>query len=360
MPPVPTVIIRCVKRLFYTSRRGTKPARARVGFLIRAGIMISADKKGEVILVVEDDDSVREIIKFSLELAGYQVIAVGDGASAIDKAVALKPDLILLDLMIPVCDGYEVCRRLKNDFLTGQIPIVILTAKRDMEDKVAGMEAGADDYITKPFNRTELLARVKMVLLRTAQHRESNPLTGLPGSVTIERHASELLAEGEKFAVIVIDVDNFKAYNDIYGYAQGDVAIQLLAEVIADIATVYGEGVFVGHVGGDDFVVLAAPENAKEIGDKIIKNYEEKSEMLFNAEDLARGYFISKTREGEEKRYPCVFSVTIAVAVNTNARYSNYLQMVDVATELKNYGKTIEGSKVVVDRRERIGNRVDG
>jgi diguanylate cyclase (GGDEF)-like protein len=321
---------------------------------------MNADGKGELILVVEDDDSVREIIKFSLELAGYQVITVSDSASALKEATAVKPDLILLDLMIPVFDGYEVCRRLKNDFLTGQIPIVILTAKRDMKDKVAGMEAGADDYITKPFNRTELLARVKMVLLRTAQHRESNPLTGLPGSVTIERRASELLTKGEKFAVMVIDVDNFKPYNDNYGYSQGDVAIQLLAEVITDIAADYGEGIFVGHIGGDDFVVLSAAEDAKEIGERIIKTYEEKSEMLFNAEDLARGYFISKTRAREEKRYPCVFTITIAVAVNTDARYSNYLQMIDVATELKKYGKTIEGSKVVVDRRENNGNKGDG
>lgn len=321
---------------------------------------MNADGKGELILVVEDDDSVREIIKFSLELAGYQVITVSDGALAFEKAIAVKPDLILLDLMIPVYDGYEVCRRLRDNFLTGQIPIVILTAKRDMEDKVAGMEAGADDYVTKPFNRTELLARVKMVLLRTAQHRESNPLTGLPGSVTIERRASELLTEGEKFAVMVVDVDNFKPYNDNYGYSQGDVAIQLLAEIITDIAADYGEGVFVGHIGGDDFVVFSAAEHAKEIGEKIIKTYEEKSEMLFNAEDLARGYYISKTRTGEKKRYPCVLTVTIAVAVNTNGRYSNYLQMIDVATELKKYGKTIEGSKVMVDRRENNGNKGDG
>jgi diguanylate cyclase (GGDEF)-like protein len=313
---------------------------------------MAGEDKGELILVVEDDESVREIIKFSLELAGYRIITVNDGAQALEKATDVKPDLILLDLMIPVYDGFEVCRRLKDNFLTGQIPIVILTAKRDMKDKVAGMEAGADDYITKPFNRTELLARVKMVLLRTAQHRESNPLTGLPGSVTIERRASELLKKGEKIAVMVVDVDNFKAYNDNYGYSQGDVAIQLLAEVLTDKAAEYGESVFVGHIGGDDFVLLTPAGCAKEIGEYIIKTYEEKSEMLFNAEDLARGYFISRTRTGEEKRYPCVFTVTIAVAVNSDARYSNYLQMIDVATELKKYGKTIEGSKVVVDRRK--------
>lgn len=318
------------------------------------------DTNGELILVVEDDESVREIIKFSLELANYRVMTMNNGADAIRKAVEIKPDLILLDLMIPVCDGFEVCRRLKANFLTSQIPIVILTAKRDMKDKVAGMEAGADDYITKPFNRTELLARVKMVLLRTMQHRESNPLTGLPGNVTIERRASELLAEGGLFAVLVIDIDNFKAYNDNYGYSQGDVAIQLLAEVITDLATEYGESIFVGHIGGDDFIVLAPTEKGREIAEKITKTYEEKSEMLFNAEDLARGYFISKSRTGEEKRYPCFFSLTVAVVANTDAKYSNYLQMIDVATELKKYGKMIDGSAVTVDRRKNGGEQPDG
>ncbi len=148
--------------------------------------------------------------------------------------------------MIPFRDGYEVCRRLRDNFVTSQIPIVILTARRELKDKVAGMEAGADDYITKPFNRTELPARVKLVLLRTARQRESNPLTGLPGNVTIERRATELPSKREPFGILYLDLDNFKSYNDRYGYSQGGVAIQPAAEVLTDIAVGYGKGVFAG------------------------------------------------------------------------------------------------------------------
>jgi PleD family two-component response regulator len=314
--------------------------------------MAERNSPPEKVLVVEDEPNIREIINFNLENWGYEVLQATDGETALAMAEEYSPDLILLDLMIPKVDGIEVCRRLKSGFWTSRIPIIMLTARKEIKDKVRGMEAGADDYITKPFSREELEARVKMVLSRTKSQRERNPLTGLPGQIAFQGRVEELLGEGKPFALLYLDLDGFKGFNDYYGYARGDDVIKLLAEVMID--TVGRKGSrddFVGHVGGDDFTALCAPEQAKDIADAIIAEFENKVTGLFAPEDLARGYFIITDRQGENRRQPCKIHVTIAAVVNDDGQYSSYVEMVDVATELKKFGKTKKGSVVISDRR---------
>ncbi|MCP4231275.1 MAG: response regulator [bacterium] len=314
--------------------------------------MADTSESGELVLVVEDDPSIKEIITFSLETDGYRYVVASDGEEALRQVEQEPPDLILLDLMIPKVDGIEVCRRLKNGFLTSGIPIVMVTAKREVSDKLKGMEAGADDYIIKPFNRAELLARVKMVMMRTRQQIDRNPLSGLPGNYAIENRARELLDGTDEFVILYMDLDNFKNFNDSYGYSTGDKAIKLASTMLVEIVKDYGsESDFVGHIGGDDFVIICQPPNAKPICKEIIRRYEKESERLFDPDSLNKGYYVTKGRKGEESKLPCRLGMTIAVVVNDNNRYANYLEMVDVAAELKKHGKTIEGSVYLTNRR---------
>ncbi len=313
-----------------------------------------AERNGsrEKVLVGEDEPNIREIINFNLENWGYEIIQATDGETALAMAEEYSPDLILLDLMIPKVDGIEVCRRLKGGFWTSRIPIIMLTARKEVKDKVRGMEAGADDYITKPFSREELEARVKMVLSRTKSQRERNPLTGLPGQIAVQGHVEALLAEGNPFALLYLDLDGFKAFNDYYGYTRGDDVIKLLAEVMID--TVGRKGApadFVGHIGGDDFTVVCGPERAKELADTIVAEFENEVPSLFAPEDVARGYIVIIDRQGENRKQPCMIHITVAAVPNDSGQYSSYVEMVDVATELKKYGKTKKGSVVVFDRR---------
>ncbi len=306
----------------------------------------------ERVLVVEDEPNIREIINFNLENWGFEVIQATDGETALAMAEEYSPDLILLDLMLPKMDGIEVCRRLKGGFWTSRIPVIMLTAKKEIKDKVRGMEVGADDYITKPFSREELEARVKMVLSRTRSQRERNPLTSLPGQIAVQGYVERLLAENEPFTLLYLDLDNFKGYNDYYGHSRGDEVIKLLADVIVDVVAQSGSrGDYVGHIGGDDFTVVCAPEPAKSISDNIIADFEGRVTSLFAPEDLARGYFVTVDRQGRTKKQPCEIHVTVAAVPNDKEQYSSYVTMVDVATELKKYGKTKEGSVVVFDRR---------
>jgi len=314
--------------------------------------MIDTNGSGELVLVVEDDPSIKEIITFSLDMSGYKYVSAGDGEEALRMVKENPPDLILLDLMIPKINGIEVCRRLKSGFLTSSIPIIMVTAKREVTDKLAGMDAGADDYIIKPFNHQELLARIKMVIVRNRQQVDRNPLSGLPGNLAIENKARELLSKSEDFALLYMDIDRFKGYNDRYGYSAGDEAIKLASNMFVDIVKNYGSGSdFVGHIGGDDFVIICLPSNIKPICEQIIRLYEQESVKLFHPGDIEKGYYTTNNRKGEETKLPCKLGLTIAVVINNRNRYSNYLEMVDIATELKKHGKSIEGSVYLMDRR---------
>ena len=306
----------------------------------------------ERVLVVEDEPNIREIINFNLENWGFEVIQAEDGETALAMAEEYSPDLILLDLMLPKMDGIEVCRRLKSGFWTSRIPVIMLTAKKEVKDKVRGMEVGADDYITKPFSREELEARVKMVLSRTRSQRDRNPLTSLPGQIAVQGHVERLLADNIPFALLYLDLDNFKGYNDYYGHSRGDEVIKLLADVIVGAVAQRGSrGDYVGHIGGDDYTVVCAPEAAKEISDDIVAEFETRVTSLFAPEDVARGYFVIVDRQGKTTKQPCRIHITIAAVPNDDKQYSSYVAMVDIATELKKFGKMREGSVVVFDRR---------
>src|SRR4029453_6891557 len=204
------------------------------------------------ILVVDDDVDIARFVEMNLGLEGFDVDTAHDGAEALDKIAAERPDLVILDLMMPVLDGIELTRRLRADAMTSAIPIIMLTAKGQTADKVLGLEEGADDYLVKPFDYMELVARVYSTLRRNREFREVSPLTGLPGNTRIVREIGDRLRAGEEFAVCHIDIDGFKAVNDAYGFARGDEFICALARKLHRAVLDIGPPVaFLGHVGGD-------------------------------------------------------------------------------------------------------------
>lgn len=305
------------------------------------------------VLVVDDEPPIRDILKFQLENAGFVVKCAEDGAEGLQMAQEDPPDLVLLDLMIPQMDGYEVCRRLKSGYETRHIPVIILTARGELDEKLKGLENGANDYVTKPFSMPELLMRVKNVLSWSQSQREANPLTGLPGNVSIEREVTKRIEAQQPFAFIYSDIDNFKAFNDYYGYAKGDDVIRTSARILAmAIAKSGNRDDFVGHVGGDDFVVMTTPDKADAIAKTVIDLFEKNAEKLFEQEDLERGYLKIRRRSGEIMRVKSL-GITLAVVTNEKEPITHIGRVADIASELKRYGKSMTGSVVV---RERRGN----
>lgn len=303
------------------------------------------------ILVVDDEPPIREILKFQLENAGFEVACAEDGAKGLQMVEDEPPDLVLLDLMIPQMDGYEVCRRLKRDYSTRHIPVIILTARGDLDEKLKGLENGANDYVTKPFSMPELLMRVKNVLSYSQSQREANPLTGLPGNVSIERELTQRIETQAPFAFIYTDIDNFKAFNDYYGYARGDDAIRRTARILTSaIARAGNENDFVGHVGGDDFVVMTTPDRAEEVAKLVVSLFDDSSQQLVEQDDMERGYLKIRKRSGEIMKIKSL-GITLAVVTNERDPITHIGRVADVASELKRYGKSMNGSVVVRERR---------
>jgi diguanylate cyclase (GGDEF)-like protein len=250
-------------------------------------------------------------------------------------------------------DGVEVCNRLRASFTTRGIPVIMLTAKAGKDDRLTGLGKGANDYITKPFDLAELAQRVRNTLDWSRQQRSASPLTGLPGNHSINDEIRRRLNDSQPFALLQIDIDHFKAFNDYYGYGRGDEAIQTLARLLSDtVARAGDEHGFVGHIGGDDFVVLTSCDAAEGMGEEIVEAFNKAAAGLYDEEDRSRGHVDVLNRRHVVERFP-LMSLTIAMVSTERVPVTHLAQLIDIAQELKAHGKGIPGSVVVGERRRR-------
>jgi DNA-binding response OmpR family regulator len=302
------------------------------------------------ILVVDDDADIVRFVEMNLRLEGYRVLVAHDGLQALEMVAAEVPDLVLLDVMMPGFDGIEVTRRLRSDSRTATLPVIMLTAKTMTADRVLGLTTGADDYILKPFDTLELVARVRSTLRRNAEARAMSPLTSLPGNLRIEDEIAGRVSSGKPFAVAYLDLDNFKAFNDAHGFLRGDKVIMLLATAIRRAVLGASPPAFIGHVGGDDFVIVCHPDQVEEFSRAAVEYFDEKSPALHDPDDVARGSIANVDRTGVLRDYPLV-SVSVGVATSERRQFGDYREVVMVATEMKGVAKGETGSAIAVDRR---------
>ncbi|MBI5416593.1 response regulator [Candidatus Poribacteria bacterium] len=304
------------------------------------------------ILLIEDDEDTLTFMSHGLEMLGYYPIPTRNAVEAIERIVKEEPDMVILDLMLPGMNGFEICRKLKDNYFTAHIPIIIVSAKGEIDNRVKGLSIGADDYITKPFDPLELDARIKALLRRVRRDLYANPLTRLPGNVAIEEEISDCVSSGDRFAVCYLDVDNFKAFNDNYGFANGDTVIKLTARIIENaIKDSNAPRGFIGHIGGDDFIFIIPPEKIDEICNKIIKTFDDLIILKYNETDRNKKYVTAVDRKGHKQDFP-LMSISIAVVTNEQRTFSHHLQVAEVAMELKKIAKQIQGSTYIKDRRK--------
>jgi diguanylate cyclase (GGDEF)-like protein len=306
---------------------------------------------GGRILVVDDDPDIARFVEINMRLEGFDVRIARDGEEALAAIAHEPPDLVLLDVMMPRIDGVEVCRRLRADPATAHLAIIMLTAKSLSADKVVGLTAGADDYLIKPFDTLELVARVRSTMRRNAEMRAASPLTNLPGNTRIDEEIATRMSAGAPFAVCYFDLDNFKAFNDAYGFLRGDDAILALARALQNAVLEAGKPTpFIGHVGGDDFVVVCEVGQAEDLCARALALFDAVAISLYDPIDAERGHIALTDRQGNLRKYPLV-SVSAGIASTERRRYSDHRQIVAVATEMKNVAKATPGSAVAVDRR---------
>ena len=305
----------------------------------------------EIALIVDDDDQVLRLVKRVLERAGFEVVTVSDGHAAHDAAIEWRPDIILLDLMLGETTGDKIMAELREDFRTRLIPVVFLTVRDSLKDKVEHLLSGADDYVTKPFIPEELVARLRAVMTRSTMARGLSPLTGMSGNNDILREISRRLGQHTRFAVLYPDIDAFKSYNDHYGFLRGDDVIKTLATIILEVLEENHSGRhFAGHVGGDDFVILTEPALGEKVAAEITRRFDEAIPALYDPVDRERGWIESEERNGNILRTPLV-SVSIGVVIVEPGSYGSPAAVAARASEVKGVAKRLPGSKWVLDRR---------
>jgi diguanylate cyclase (GGDEF)-like protein len=251
------------------------------------------------ILIVDDEPTIVELLEEHLRSEGYETLHAYSGEEALQLLEHEVPDLVLLDLMLPGMDGYEVCRLMQRDARLNHIPVIMLTARSAVQNRVLGYQRGADDYVVKPFDPDELSVRVR-AQLHHLYHEDVSELTGLPGSQIVENKITERSAQnGGPWSIIYVDIENFTVFNETYSYLEGDELVKLTARVLSQaVREVGAAGDFIGHIGGDQFAIITAPERVEQLMSVASRLFEEASEDFYSPSDREQGYMVIINHQG--------------------------------------------------------------
>ena len=237
------------------------------------------------ILIVEDDPDVAEMLTAYFRSQEYDVFTVNWGEDGVRSAQQVSPDLVILDIRLPDIDGYEVAHRLRNDRRTAEIPIIFLTEKRDRADRLQGLEIGADDYITKPFDIQELRLRVRNALKRVSQGSLTNPVTGLPEGALVDEKLSEVLGR-DGFALLFVSLENMDSFREVYGFVASDDVLRAVSLMIVNTMREFSRpDDFLGHISGTDFILVVPPSDLAALSEKLRSRLEQSVEYFYPIKD---------------------------------------------------------------------------
>ncbi len=301
------------------------------------------DATPATILVVEDDPAIGRMLRATLETEGFRAIVAQSGEEGVASALREVPQLLLLDIMLPGIDGFTVVERLRSNVKTAHIPVMMLSARHDTADKVRAFDIEVDDYLTKPFTSEELLARIR-TQLRHVRDNLLSPLTGLPSGLRVERAIEQVLQAQRQWSILYLDLDHFKAYNDVYGFVRGNDLIRLFSRITSGVVRDLGnEDDFVGHIGGDDFVVITTPQRAETICNALLEHWACESVSYYSREDAARGVLIATDRQNQIRTHGLV-SISIGVVTNQQRPIATLEEVGRIAAEVKHKAKSLPGN----------------
>jgi len=300
------------------------------------------------LLVVDDNEDMRLMVREVLISAGHEVDTAPNGARALEAIEQREPDLLILDLIMPGMSGIEVCRLVKRNPFQARIPVLMLTARGDVDHKVAGFEAGADDYLVKPFDPRELRARVVALLRLVRREGDRNPTSGLPGGQAIEDEIQRRVKLGQTFALCYFDLDNFKAFADFFGFTVADTVIRDTGAAVREAIEFAGaQSDFVGHIGGDDFIAVTSPDNARAVALECAKRFRAVAVRAVGAQAVTKGSFTGIDREGRSREFP-IARVSTAVLLVDPSRWVSMGHVGALAAEVKRRAKQKGAGTILV------------
>ena len=286
------------------------------------------------LLVVEDDQDIANMLKIYFTSQGYEVDLATRGEAALEKTRQHLPHLIVLDIMLPDIDGYTVCERLRTNTRTSHIPIIFLTQKDERSDRLRGLELGADDYITKPFDIEELRLRVQNAIARAERERLTDARSGLPAGRLIEDHLRKIIRQSG-WALMDIRINHFDAFRDVYGFVAANDVLRFMAMLLSEVVDELGTpNDFVGHPGDENFVLVTSEEAAGLIRARLKERFAQEILSHYNFLDRERGYLVVTDENGQEAHVP-LMSLSIGEVYSSQHEFADIREITELAAEAR-------------------------
>jgi len=288
------------------------------------------------LLIVEDDFDISNMLRIYFTGQQYEVDIAPRGSEALEKTRQNLPHLIILDIMLPDIDGFEVCKILRTNTRTSHVPIIFLTQKDERSDKLQGLELGADDYITKPFDIEELKLRVQRAITRAEQQSLTDPRSGLPSGRLIEEQLRRIIRE-ENWALMDVRINHFEAFKEVYGFVAGDDVLRFTAMLMSEIVDELGNpNDFIGHAGGDNFIIIISEENAQTIRQQLKARFAEEVLSHYNFMDRDQGYILTTNDAGQTARAP-LMTMSVGIVTPSQYQFADIREITELAAEARRY-----------------------
>lgn len=286
------------------------------------------------LLVVEDDIDIGNMLKIYFGGMDFDVDVAVRGSDALEKTRQVLPHLIVLDIMLPDIDGYEVCRNLRKNMRTSHIPVIFLTQKDERSDKLQGLELGADDYITKPFDIEELKLRVQGAIKRSERESLTDPRSGRPAGRLIEDHLRRIIRE-KGWALLDARVNNFEPFKDVYGFVTGDDVLRFTSMLIGEVVDELGSASdFIGHAGGDNFVIITSDEKSTAIKARLKERFDTEVQSHYNFMDRQQGFVEAPAADGTTVKAPFM-TMSVGVVSPSVQSFSDIREITELAAEAR-------------------------
>ena len=304
------------------------------------------------IYVIENTNKLKEKLteNFKRELDEYKFKTIK--TAELEVALRNIPSLIIIDEDTADVNIVEFCKSIRSNEDNRITPIMVVSSNTDINHKIEVLKTDVEYYMERPIDEEYIYYTIKNITGLLTKNRGISPLTGLPGNVQIQAEMKKRLLNKETFAILYFDLDNFKAYNDVYGFLKGDEIIQFTSDVILSAAhTAFSEGVFVGHIGGDDFIAITPNMDIEDLCQTMIATFDKGVRKFFIEADQEKGFIEVENRKGVVEQFPLT-SVSIGVVVAEKGRFVNILEIGEVSTQVKHLAKSIQGSSYAIDRRK--------
>jgi len=286
------------------------------------------------LLIVEDDVDISTMLKIYFSGLGYDVDTAMRGSDALEKTRHALPHLIVLDIMLPDIDGYEVCRTLRTNMRTSHIPVIFLTQKDERSDRLQGLELGADDYITKPFDIEELKLRVQGAIRRSERESLTDPRSGLPAGRLIEEQLRKIIRESG-WAFLDIRINYFEPFKDVYGFVAGDDVLRFTGMLIGEVLDELGTPAdFVGHAGGDNFIIVTTEGASSGVRTRLKERFAEEVQTHYNFIDRQQGFILAPGPDGQSEQYP-LMSLAIGLVSPSQTSFADIREITEMAAEAR-------------------------